>query len=184
MKNEIIEWLKSLVMALVIAFIITQFIGATMVSGLSMMPSLDENDFLIVSKNKKVSRGDIIILDTDLEFEAEELAGINPISRWKLGKTKKVIKRVIAVEGDSLVIEDGKVFLNNEELKESYILDSLTPGNIYIDEVPEDNVFVMGDNRNNSLDSRDPKIGLVNSNDFVGKAILRLYPFSKIGRIK
>lgn len=183
MKSEIIEWIKSLGMALIIALIATHFIGATKVSGMSMKPTLGENDFLITRNSKKVNRGDVIIAKTNLEFRPEELLGLNPISKWKMGKTKKVIKRVIAVEGDSLIIENGKVILNNEELKESYILENNTPGSINIGEIPKDSIFVMGDNRNNSLDSRDQQIGLVYLEDVLGKAILRLYPFSEIGGI-
>lgn len=183
MKSEIIEWIKSLGMALIIALIVTRFIGATKVSGMSMKPTLGEDDFLMTHNSKKVNRGDIIIAKTNLEFRPEELSGLNPISKWKMGKTKKVIKRVIAVEGDNLIIENGKVILNNEELKEPYILENNTPGSINIGEIPKGSIFVMGDNRNNSLDSRDEQIGLVDLEDVLGKAILRLYPFSEIGGI-
>ena len=71
--------------------------------------------------SKKISNGDIVIINTDLEITPRDLEGLNPISKWKVGKTKKLVKRVIATEGDSLIIEEGKVFLNGHELKEDYI---------------------------------------------------------------
>lgn len=184
MKKEIIEWIKSLGLALILAFIITCFIGTTKISGASMNPTLNQDDFLITYKSKNINRGDIIIINTDLKVTPQDLEGLNPISRWRMGKTKRIIKRVIAVEGDKLTIEDNKVILNGEELKEDYILENSTPGNIEIDKIPKDSVFVMGDNRCNSLDSRDQQIGLVNIEDVLGKAKIRLFPFSKIGVIK
>lgn len=184
MKKEIIEWIKPIGIALLLGFIINSFIGGTKVHGSSMNPTLVQDDFLIILNNKNISHGDIIIAKTELEITPEDLIGLNPISKWKIGKTKMVIKRVIAVEGDSLVIENGKVFLNGQELKESYIKGNETFGDIIIKEIPKGKIFVMGDNRGNSLDSRDGRIGLVDVDDVYGKAVLRIYPFSKFGALK
>ena len=100
-----------------------------------------------------------------------------------MGKTKSLIKRVIAVEGDSIEITNGEVFLNGEKLEENYINGSDTFGDIIIEKIPKGKVFVMGDNRGNSLDSRDSQIGLVDTKDIKGKAILKIYPFSKMGKL-
>lgn len=184
MKNQIIEWLKIIVVALIIAFIITQFIGTTKVSGGSMNPTLSGNDFLVTYNTKNVSRADIIILKTDLKLKPEDIEGLNFIDRLKVGEYKTLIKRVVAVEGDSLRIENGKVILNGRELEEPYIAEGGTPGNINIEKIPRDNIFVMGDNRSNSLDSRAESLGLINKKYILGKVIIRLYPLSKIELVK
>lgn len=185
MKKEIIEWIKAIGTALLLGFIITSFVGGTRVHGSSMNPTLVEDDFLITFNSKKsIDRGDIIIAKTDLEITPADLEGLDPISKWKIGKTKKVIKRVIATEGDSLIIKDGKVFLNGEELRENYINGNKTFGDLIIEKIPKGKIFIMGDNRGNSLDSRDGRIGLVDEEDVLGKAVFRLYPFSKFGSLK
>jgi signal peptidase I len=148
-----------------------------------MNPTLEHEDFLIVFKNKNIKPGDIVIVGTDLEISERDLEGSNPITKLKMGKTKSLIKRVIAVEGDSIEITNGEVFLNGEKLEENYINGSDTFGDIIIEKIPEGKVFVMGDNRGNSLDSRDSQIGLVDTKDIKRKAILKIYPFSKIGKL-
>lgn len=182
MKKEIIEWIKALGFAIVLGFIITSFIGGTKVFGNSMNPTLRDGDFLITyNVSRKINRGDIVVLKTDLEIDEKDVAGLNAITKWKIGKYKKLIKRVIAVEGDSIIVRKGNVIVNGVMLEEKYINGSITPGNVNIDKIPEGKVFVMGDNRTNSLDSRSNDIGLVNKEDIVGKAIMRVYPFSHIG---
>ena len=183
MKREILEWIKAILLALVLAFAITSFISGTKVHGTSMNPTLEHEDFLIVFKNKNIKPGDIVIVDTNLEISERDLEGLNPITKLKMGKTKSLIKRVIAVEGDSIEITNGEVFLNGEKLEENYINGSDTFGDIIIEKIPKGKVFVMGDNRGNSLDSRDSQIGLVDTKDIKGKAILKIYPFSKIGKL-
>ena len=184
MKKEIIEWMKSIVLAFILAFIITSFISGTQVYGSSMNPTLNHDDFLIILKSKSIKHGDIVIVKTDLEVDPEDLEGLNLFSKWKMGKTKSLIKRAIALEGDSLVISNGEVYLNGEKLKEDYIGDAKTFGDIIIEEIPEGKVFVMGDNRGNSLDSRSDRIGLVDIENISGKVIFQLYPFSKFGKVK
>ena len=183
MKKEILEWIKAILLALVLAFAITSFVSGTKVHGTSMNPTLEHEDFLIVFKNKNIKPGDIVIVDTNLEISERDLEGLNPITKLKMGKTKSLIKRVIAVEGDSIEITNGEVFLNGEKLEENYINGSDTFGDIIIEKIPEGKVFVMGDNRGNSLDSRDSQIGLVDTKDIKGKAILKIYPFSKMGKL-
>ncbi|NLW39438.1 MAG: signal peptidase I [Tissierellia bacterium] len=184
MKKEIKEWIFSLGVALLLAIGINSIIVGTKVHGSSMAPTLNHGDILIMLNSKKIDRGDIVIIDTNLEISPRELEGLNILAKWKMGKTKELVKRVIAVEGDSLIIRDGKVILNDEELKESYINGAETWGNINIERIPEDKIFVMGDNRTRSLDSRDSQIGLVDLDDVKGKIIIRLFPFSKFGKIE
>ncbi len=171
-KNEIIEWVKIIATALVFAFIITQFIRPTLVRGESMYPTLEEDDYLIINrmayKVGEPKKGDVIVFKTNLLQED--------------GKKKDLVKRVIAVEGDHIKIENSEVFVNDKKLEESYIHDNYTDG--YIDMViPEDEVFAMGDNRERSLDSRYEDVGLVEEKDIMGKVMIRLFPFNKIGSI-
>lgn len=184
MKKEILEWIKSIVLALVLALAITYFIKGTMVHGASMKPTLTHEDFLIVIKSKNIKYGDIVIINTDLEITSKDIEDLGPIGKFKIGKTKSLIKRAIAVEGDSIEISNGEVFLNGEKLEENYINGSDTFGDTFIKKIPEGKVFVMGDNRGNSLDSRNGEIGLVDIQNIKGKAIWRLYPFSKVGKLK
>ncbi|NLX63118.1 MAG: signal peptidase I [Tissierellia bacterium] len=185
MKKEIIEWVKALGFALVLGLVITTFIGGTKVSGNSMNPTLQDGDFLITYNFiNKINRGDVVVVKTDLEINEKDIANLNILNRWRVGKYKKLIKRIIAVEGDSIVIKDGNVILNGVLLDEKYINGNNTPGNISIDEIPEGKVFVMGDNRINSLDSRSKEIGLIDEEDIIGKAIIRVYPFSHIGIVE
>lgn len=171
-KREIIEWGKVIITALVFAFIITQFIRPTLVRGESMYPTLVENDYLIINrmayKLGKPKDGDIIVFKTDLLQDD--------------GKPKDLVKRVIATEGQHIKIEDSKVYVDGELLKEPYIHDNYTSGDIDM-VVPEGEVFTMGDNREKSLDSRYEEVGLVNEKDIMGKVMLRLFPFNKIGAV-
>ena len=171
-KKEIIEWGKVIITALVFAFIITQFIRPTLVRGESMYPTLVENDYLIINrmayKLGKPKDGDIIVFKTDLLQDD--------------GKPKDLVKRVIATEGQHIKIEDSKVYVDNKLLDEPYIHDNYTSGDIDM-VIPEGEVFTMGDNREKSLDSRYEEVGLVNEKDIMGKVMVRLFPFDKIGSV-
>ncbi len=171
MKKEIFEWIKTIILSLIIALIITTFVKPTIVKNYSMSPTLNENNFLLINrflyKRSTPETGDIIVFQSDLKTED--------------GQDKLLIKRVIGVPGDEIKIEEGKVYINDELLKEDYIPGVYTEGDIDMI-IPENKLFAMGDNRNNSLDSRE--LGLVDFETIVGKAFLRLYPFDKIGFLK
>ncbi len=173
LKKEAIEWIKIIATALILAFIITQFIRPTLVRGESMYPTLVENDYLIINrmsyKFKEPKEGDIIVFKTNLLQED--------------GNPKDLVKRVIAVGGDHIKIEDSKVYVNDKLLDEPYINDNYTEGNIDMT-IPEGEVFAMGDNREKSLDSRYQDVGLVKDKDIMGKVMIRLFPFNKIGTVK
>lgn len=169
-KKELFEWIKVFALAIVFAFVITQFIKPTLVRGDSMYSTLEEGDYLIINrmsyKFKDPERGDIIVFESDLQQDD--------------GSSKDLVKRVIGVEGDSVKIKDSKVYVNGEELIEPYIDNQVTEGDIDT-VVPEDCVFVLGDNREISLDSRYDSVGFINNSDILGKVFIRLYPFNKIG---
>ena len=79
-----------------------------------------------------------------------------------------------------ITIRDGQVYIDGKLLKEKYLKGAATPGEVTNLKIPKDCVFAMGDNRGNSLDSRDPKVGCVETDRILGKAFLRLYPFTDI----
>ena len=99
------------------------------------------------------------------------------------GKKKLLIKRVIAKGGDTIAIADGKVYRNGEALDEPYIKDGYTNGGIDETTVPEGTLFLMGDNRVVSIDSRSPEVGFVDEDLVIGKAVVRLFPFDEFGSI-
>lgn len=164
-------FIKELIVAGLIAFLILQFIKPTIVKERSMEPTLYENNYIFLSKQSykigEPDRGDIIVFHTNL-------------TTWE-GEEKLLIKRVIGLPGDKITIVDGQVFINEELQEEDYILEGYTSGYVEDFEVPEDELFVMGDNREVSLDSRSPDIGCVKIPDVIGKAFFRLYPFEDIG---
>lgn len=173
MKSELIEWAKSISVSIVLAMAITLVVQPTTVSGESMYPTLKDNDYLFINKLiyevEGPKRGDIIVFKTELIDD-------------KSSKKKSLVKRVIALPGEHIVIKNSEVYIDGELLNESYIKGVYTSGDIDII-VPENNIFIMGDNRQNSLDSRDDQIGTVSLDDVVGKVSMRVYPFDKIGSV-
>ena len=96
------------------------------------------------------------------------------------GEQKHLIKRVIAVGGDTIEIRDGYVYLNGEMLDEPYVAEEGISGEMGSVTVEEGKMFVMGDNRRVSQDSRSPELGQVEESSIVGKVVLRIYPFDSI----
>ena len=134
--------------------------------------TLEEGDYLIINrmayKIGEPKDGDIIVFKTNLLQDD--------------GKPKDLVKRVIATEGQHIKIEDSKVYVDDKLLDEPYIHDNYTSGDIDLI-VPEGEVFAMGDNREKSLDSRYEEVGLVKEKDIMGKVMIRLFPFNKIGTV-
>lgn len=164
-------WIKDILIACIIAFVIMQFIKPTIVKESSMQPTLYANNYIFLSKQAytfgEPERGDIIVFHTNLTTPD--------------GQEKLLIKRVIGLPGDVVTIAEGKVYINEEELTEPYIMEQGTAG--YVDhlKIPDDSLFVMGDNRRVSIDSRTDTVGCVKIDQVVGKAFFRLYPFNEIG---
>ena len=136
-----------------------------------MQPTFYSNDYVIVSRQAynlfgDVERGDVIVFKSDLVDEN--------------GEQKHLIKRVIAVGGDTIEIRDGYVYLNGERLDERYVAEEGISGEMGSVTVEEGKMFVMGDNRRVSQDSRSPELGQVEESSIVGKVVLRIYPFDSI----
>ena len=165
--SEIKDWIVSIVIAIVLAFLIRYFIVELyLVDGPSMRPTLQSAERLVV--NKFIYR-----------FRAPERGEIL-VFRYPRDPSRDFIKRVIAIPGDTIEIKDGRVYVNSTLLNEPYIL-SKTRGNYPLATVPEGHIFVMGDNRNNSEDSRFADVGFVPFDLIKGKAMLVFWP---IGQFK
>ena len=172
--KEILSTSLYLLVVLVLTFLVVTYVGQrTQVIGSSMEPMLSDGDNLIVDKIsyrfQDPQRFDIIVFP----FQYEE--------------NTYYIKRIIGLPGETVYIdENGQIFINDILLKESYgkevILDS---GRAYEPiTLGADEYFVMGDNRNNSSDSRDPAVGNIHRDELIGKAWVRIWPLDKIGMIK
>lgn len=172
--QELYYWLQTVIFPLVLIILIFTFVArATRVDGHSMDPSLADNELLIVwSLGYEPAAGDIVVASIP---SCELLEGA-------------IVKRVIATEGQTVVVDytQNTVTVDGQLLVEDYILEEMdqpyTATNpIMTYEVPEDHVFLMGDNRNHSDDSRNPIIGYVHEDCLLGTAKVVLFPFSKIG---
>ena len=171
--REAYDWIQSLISALLICVLVFVFVVRVMdVRGSSMVPTLSNGDKLLVSDLfYEPARGDIVVFKKD-----------------NYDDNKALVKRVIAVEGDVVNIDfdRGIVYVNGEAVEENYIN---APTNTKIDfigpqTVPKNCLFVMGDNRNASTDSRDKRIGMVDKRLVIGKALLVIYPFADFGGVK
>lgn len=163
--EEIKDWVVSIAIAVVLAFFIRYFIVELyLVDGPSMRPTLQSAERLVV--NKFIYR-----------FRAPERGEIL-VFRYPRDPSRDFIKRVIAIPGDTIEIRDGRVYVNAALLNEPYIL-SKTRGNYPLGTVPEGHIFVMGDNRNNSEDSRFADVGFVPFDLIKGKAMLVFWPVSQ-----
>ena len=207
LKN-IFEWVYCIIIAVILALFVRYYIGTpTLVKQTSMVPTFQPYNRLILNRlyrtfKTEPKRGEIITFEApSVASEGEEVNLDNPVAVYnnepqgvfskfiyyviELNKTS-YIKRVIALPGEHIQIKDGKVYINGEELQEDYIpSDVITDagrGGKYIDlTVPEGSVFVMGDNRGNSGDSR--MFGCIPYEKIEGKVVFRFWPLSEFGKV-
>ena len=173
-KQDLFFWLQALVMALVALIVLFTFVGRIIsVDGPSMLPTLHDKDMLLLrSIGYTPKQGDIVVLTKDFDHYTDQ----------------PIVKRVIAVGGQTVRIdyEQSKVYVDGVPLDEPYINEKLMfrpGGKLTIEEmtVPEGSVFVLGDNRNNSSDSRHYELGAIDNRYILGKAVMILLPFSDAG---
>lgn len=203
--REIWEWVYTLVVIFVIVFAVKALVFEVVkVDGSSMYPTLIHNDRLIVTKlGYKPKQGDIVILDSHYktrekyfdtlaeEQDKEELSAFDKfIEGFDLPEDvekRYYVKRVIALPGQTIDIHDGKVYIDGEVLDEEYydgVTSALDSRMAFPQTVEEGNIFVMGDNRPSSLDSRSTSLGQVPYEAVLGKSQVRVWPLNSIGITK
>ena len=180
MGKEMIEWIVALAKGIIIAIILTVFIGTSYtVSGESMHPTFEDKDKVIVSKISKtlnhIDSGDVIIFHANSKSD--------------------YIKRLIGKPGDTVKYKKDQLYINDKKVKESYLSENKKyKDGKYLTEdfnskslngangkakIPEDKYLVLGDNRQNSNDSRYKDVGLIDKKQIVGKVMFRYWPFDK-----
>lgn len=136
-----------------------------------MQPTFYSNDYVVVSKQSysifgDIERGDVIVFRSSLLDEN--------------GDQKSLIKRVIGLPGDTIEIKNGYVILNGVTIQEDYLAEQGVSGEMEQITVDEGKIFVMGDNRAVSQDSRSPEVGQVDQDTVIGKVVLRIFPLDSI----
>lgn len=196
--KEIMGWLKAILIAFAAVTAVSMFlIQPYTVNGLSMEPTFDgldeslpdqKGDRVLVYKTsymlgKKPKSGDIVIIDSNVDEERtlkDEWMESPIVSLLNLSDTEhdnNWIKRVVGEAGDTMEVKSGSLYKNGEKVEEPYINEPME-SDFAPYTVPEGTVFVMGDNRNHSSDSRE--IGPVPLDHVVGKIVLRFYPFNRM----
>lgn len=172
--RELGGWILYILIIIGLTYLIITFVGQrTRVSGSSMETTLHNGDNLIVDKLsyrfRDPKRYDIIVFP------------------YKYEENTYYIKRIIGVPGETLQIKDGYVYIDGEQLTSDIYGNELIEDPQTAEDpvtLGEDEYFVMGDNRNHSMDSRDPSVGVLKKSDLMGRAWVRIYPFNNVGVIR
>lgn len=166
-REFIIDFVKLIVVIIIILFLMIYVVSITQVVGSSMSSTLENGDVLILNKFKyrftDIKRGDIISLE--------------------YADTKYLIKRVIGLPGDNISIKNNNLYLNDELYVENYldeglVYDDFDLSTLGYETIPDDMYLVLGDNREDSLDSRE--IGLISKDEVIGKVSFRIWPLNKL----
>lgn len=172
--RELFGWIAYIAIILAITFFIVTYVGQrTTVQGSSMESTLQDGDNLIVEKISyrfvEPERFDIVVFP--YRYEPDTF----------------YIKRIIGLPGETIQIKEGFVYINDTLLEEDvYGLEVMMDPGIAANPIQlgEDEYFVLGDNRNNSSDSRTEQVGVIKKDELIGRAWVRIFPFSKVGVIK
>lgn len=172
-RKEIYSWIKTVAFAIVLAFVFRTYIfSSAYAMSVSMEPTLHEGQVLIISKVNYLvgepERGDIVVIDS----EQDKLEHLN------------LIKRVVGLPGETIEIKDNRVYIDGEALEPDFTQSPTPDFGFEKTKVPEGKYMVMGDNRENSRDSRFESVGFIDKDYLEGKAVFRIWPLNKIGRLK
>lgn len=171
--KELLAWLAMIAVVVAATYLVVTFVGQrTQVSGESMETTLSNGDHLIVDKIsyrfRDPERYDIVVFP------------------YRLEENTYYIKRIIGLPGETVQIVDGYVYINGIQLDEHYGNEIMEKPGIAAEPVTlgEDEYFVLGDNRNNSQDSRTASVGVIHRDEILGRAWVRIWPLSDFGVIK
>ena len=166
MKKNLKTFLIYVVIPVIIVLILIQFIRPIRISGESMMPTFKNGELCFMYKSNKYTRGDIIVFKTKIVREEIELKRGNFLQQWLDGKNKILIKRIVGLPGDKITILKGNIFINDifyeEYENKTYEVE------VYVE---SDSYYVLGDNRNKSIDSRNKEVGNISKDEILGKVI-------------
>lgn len=169
---DVIELIVCILVALGIGYLLTNYVViCTKVDGISMEDTLLDNDYLVIDKVTYTfwdpERFDIIV--------------------FPHGENTYYIKRIIGLPGERIQIRENQIYINDELLEEDYGKEKLADGGVIENQeflLGEKEYFVLGDNRNHSIDSRFLEVGTIKREEILGKAWFRIYPFQKFGLLK
>lgn len=172
-KKEIYSWIKTILFAILLAVIFRTYIFRTAYAmSVSMEPTLHEGQILIISKVNYLvgepERGDIVVIDS----RQDKLEHLN------------LIKRVVGLPGETVEIKDNRVYIDGKLLDPDFTQSPTPDFGFKKTTIPEGMYMVMGDNRENSRDSRFESVGFVEGDFFQGEAVFRVWPLNKIGALK
>ena len=152
----------SLIIICIIMFLITTFCPFYKVEGNSMSPTLKNTDYVCIKKTKSFKKGDLIAFEYN---------------------NKLLVRRVIALSNDEVIIDTkGYVFVNDKKLEEDYLTsrkDNPLRDEVFPYTIPDGKVFVLGDNRTQSIDSRMRDLGCIDQKQIIGKVVMRVYPITR-----
>lgn len=171
-KEFLKDTLKYLIVIFVVLFIFLYIFSFQQIVGSSMEPNLSNGNLIfldkVIYKIKKPLRGDII--------------------SFSYSDTNNLIKRVIGLPGEYVSIKNNKIYIDNKELVEYYLKDQINNdfelSSLGYEKIPDNMYFVLGDNRTDSVDSRDSRVGVISSKDIIGKVRFVIWPINKFKVVK
>ena len=168
------KWIADLLIVILLAYTLTLFLcDRTTISGNSMQPAIENEDTVLLNR-------------IAYSFHGPKRYSIIAFHPNGVKTSKIYVKRVIGLPGETIQIHDGKVYINGSVLEDVVSEDDILTAGLAAGELTlgGNEYFVLGDNRNDSTDSRDPSVGKIKRNQIIGRAWVRIWPLSKIGILR